>query len=104
MDLKEKWIRFANYGVGFLTFLHLTQLFFCINTGARTDVGLWFELILGLGLGACSVIWYFVSDEPFAAKPAGGAPIIGYDQTTGKPIYAKIKGYDPKTGQPIYEK
>ena len=103
MDLKEKWMKFANYGVGFIVFYHLTQLFFAINMGARTDVGLWFELILALGMGACSVLWYFMSEEPFAPK-AGAAPITGYDPATGKPIYAKIKGYDPKTGAPIYEK
>jgi len=103
MDLKEKWIKFANYGVGFLTFFHLSELFWCINNGLRTNVGLWFELIFALGLGACSVLWYFMKEEPFAKKAANNAPIIGYDQKTGQPIYAKIKGYDPKTGQPIYE-
>ena len=105
MNLNEKWFKFANYGVGFITIYHLVQLFFIINIGGRTEVGLWFELILGLGLGACSVLWYFMSDEPLATKAkASSAPIIGYDEHTGKPIYAKIKSYDPKTGKPIYEK
>ena len=105
MNLKEKWFKFANYGVGFITLFHLSMLFTCANRGMTTYVGLWFEFILGLGLGACSVIWYFMSDEPFAKKPAANAaPILGYDQKTGQPIYAKITGYDPKTGQPIYEK
>lgn len=99
IDLDEKWVKFANYAVGFVTFTHLIYFFQLISGGSR--VGFWFEFLLSLALGACSVLWYFMSEEPFATK---STPIIGYDQVTGKPIYAKIKGYDPKTGKPIYEK
>ena len=99
IDLDEKWIKYANYAVGFVTFTHLLYFFQLISGGSR--VGFWFEFLLSLGLGACSVLWNFMSEEPFATK---STPIVGYDQTTGKPIYAKIKGYDPKTGKPIYEK
>ncbi len=101
-NLNEKWVKFANYGVGFVTFFHIVELFQIISaSGAGTKVGFWFEFLLALGLGTCSVLWYFMSEEPFATK---STPIIGYDQVTGKPIYAKIKSYDPKTGKPIYEK
>ena len=101
MNLNEKWAKFANYGVGFVTFYHLIELFQVISVkGAGTRVGFWFEFLLALGLGTCSVLWYFMSEEPFADK---STPIIGYDQVTGKPIYAKIQGYDPQTGQPIYQ-
>ena len=99
MDLKEKWVTYANYAVGFVVFTHLIYFFRLISGGSK--VGFWFEFLLALGLGTCSVLWYFMSEEPFADK---STPIIGYDQVTGKPIYAKIKGYDPKTGKPIYEK
>ncbi len=99
MDLKEKWVTFANYAVGYVVFTHLIYFFRLISGGSK--VGFWFEFLLALGLGACSVLWYFMSEEPLATK---STPIVGYDQTTGKPIYAKIKGYDPKTGKPIYEK
>ena len=98
IDLDEKWVKFANYAVGFVTFTHLIYFFQLISGGSK--VGFWFEFLLSLGLGACSVVWYFMSEQPFASK---STPIIGYDQTTGKPIYAKIKGYDPQTGQPIYD-
>ncbi len=99
MDLDEKWVKFTNYAVGFVTFTHLLYFFQLISGGSR--VGFWFEFLLSLALGTCSVLWYFQSEEPFADK---STPVIGYDQVTGKPIYAKIKGYDPKTGKPIYEK
>ena len=97
--LDEKWVKFANYGVGFITFHYLVQ-FFCF-VGESTDFGFWIDVILALGLGTISVLWYFASDKEFQSKQA---PIIGYDEHTGKPIYAKIKSYDPKTGKPIYEK
>ena len=99
-DLKEKWISYANYAVGFITFTHLIYFFRILDGGSK--FGFWFEFILALGLGTISVLWYFQSND----KKVGGskAPIVGYDQNTGKPIYAKITGYDPKTGKPIYEK
>ena len=101
-NLNEKWVKFANYGVGFIVFYHLVQFFYIIGyTGLGTRVGFWFEFLFALGLGTCSVLWYFMSEEPFADK---STPITGYDPKTGKPIYAKIKSYDPKTGKPIYEK
>lgn len=99
MDLKERWVTFTNYAVGFVVFTHLIYFFRLISGGSK--VGFWFEFLFALGLGTCSVLWYFMSEEPFADK---STPVVGYDQVTGKPIYAKIKGYDPKTGQPIYEK
>lgn len=98
--LKEKWITYANYAVGFVTFTHLIYFFRILDGGSK--FGFWFEFLLALGLGAISVLWYFQSDEKAVGGPK--APIIGYDEKTGKPIYAKIKGYDPKTGKPIYEK
>lgn len=97
--LKEKWISYANYAVGFVTLTHLIYFFKILDGGSK--VGFWFEFLLGLALAVVSVLWNFQSEEPIESKKA---PIIGYDQTTGKPIYAKIKGYDPKTGKPIYEK
>lgn len=97
-DLNEKWIAYANYAVGFTTFIHLIYFFRILDGGSK--VGFWFEFILALGLGVISVLWNFQSTE----KLAGKAPIVGYDEKTGKPIYAKIKSYDPKTGKPIYEK
>ena len=99
-DLKEKWITYANYAVGFVVFTHLVSFFQLISGGS--GVGFWFEFLLSLGLATCSVLWYFMSEEPFANKST--TPIVGYDPTTGKPIFAKIKSYDPKTGKPIYEK
>ena len=102
-DVKERWATFANYGVGFVVLYHIVALFTIIGTtGVSTGVGFWFQFIFALGLGSCSVLWYFMSDQPFAKKET--TPIVGYDPQTGKPIFAKIKGYDPKTGEPIYEK
>lgn len=98
--LEEKWISYANYAVGFVTFTHLIYFFRILDGGSK--FGFWFEFLLALGLGAISVLWNFQSKD----KKVGGdkAPVIGYDEKTGKPIYAKIKSYDPKTGKPIYEK
>ena len=90
--LKEKWVKYANYAVGFVAFTYL-NLFFG-NTKVLF-VALWFDLFLSLGLAAVSVLWDFASDEPFKK---GGAPIVGYDPQTGKPIYAQPMGYDPQTG------
>jgi len=99
-DIKEKWVTYANYAVGFVVFTHLVSFFNLVGGGSAA--GFWLEFIFSLGLGTCSVLWYFMSEEPFAKKET--TPIIGYDEHTGKPIYAKIKSYDPKTGKPIYEK
>lgn len=102
MNLNEKWFKYANYGVGFVVIYQIIELFQIVTrSGVGTRVGFWFEFLLALGLGTCSVLWYFMSEEPFATK---STPIVGYDPATGKPIYAKIKSYDPKTGKPIYEK
>ena len=98
---KEKWIPYANYAVGFVVFTHLIYFFRMIDNGGSM-VGFWFEFLLALGLGAISVLWNFQDDEQTVCGPK--APIVGYDEKTGKPIYAKIKSYDPNTGKPIYEK
>lgn len=98
--LKEKWIMYANYAVGFVVFTHLIYFFKLLDGGSM--VGFWFEFLLALGLGAISVLWNFQSEEKVVIGQK--APIVGYDEKTGKPIYAKIKSYDPKTGKPIYEK
>ena len=95
--LKEKWVSYANYATGFVTLTYL-NLFFG-NTGSLY-VGLWFGLILSIGLCAVSVLWNFASDTPIGGS---GAPITGYDPATGKPIYAKPAGFDPVTGKPIYK-
>ena len=97
--LKEKWISYANYAVGFISLTHLIYFFRLLDGGSM--VGFWFELILALGLAVISVLWNFQDDEK---RIGNRAPIVGYDEKTGKPIYAKIKSYDPKTGKPIYEK
>ena len=99
MNLDEKWVKYANYGVGFIVFHYLVYFFNFV--GESTNVGFWFTTIFALGLGTISVLWYFASTKPIESNKA---PIIGYDQATGKPIYAKVKSYDPKTGKPIYEK
>jgi len=98
-DIDDKWVKYANYGVGYIVFHYLVYFFNFVGEG--TNVGFWFCTILALGLGAVSVLWYFASEKPIETSKA---PVIGYDQVTGKPIHAKIKGYDPKTGKPIYEK
>ena len=97
--LKEKWVSYANYAVGFVAINHLIYFFKMLDGGSM--VGFWFEFILALGLAVISVLWNFQGDEQIGGKKA---PVIGYDEKTGKPIYAKVKGYDPKTGEPIYEK
>lgn len=97
--LKEKWVSYANYAVGFVAFTHLIYFFRILDGGSM--VGFWFEFLLGLGLAAVSVLWNFQDDDKAVGK---AAPVVGYDEKTGKPIYAKIKSYDPKTGKPIYEK
>ena len=96
--LKEKWVPYTYYAVGFVTLTHLTYFFKMLDGGSM--VGFWFEFLLALGLAAVSVLWNFQGDEAIGKK----APVVGYDEKTGKPIYAKIKSYDPKTGKPIYEK
>ena len=97
-NLNEKWISYTYYAVGFVTLSHLVYFFKMLDGGSM--VGFWFEFILALGLAVISVLWNFQNDDPITTK----APVVGYDEKTGKPIYAKIKSYDPKTGKPIYEK
>lgn len=94
MNLKENWVKYANYGVGFVGLGYLTMFFANLD---NLGFGLILGVLLALGIISLSVIWYFMSDK------RTGAPITGYDAKTGKPIYAKPKGFDPTTGKPIYE-
>ena len=96
LGLKEKWVMYANYAVGFVGFGYLTMFFTNLD---NLGFGLVLGVLLAIGIVALSVVWYFMNDE--AVKK--GPPISGYDPKTGKPIYAKPKGFDPATGQPIYE-
>ena len=94
MNLKERWVMYANYAVGFIGLGYLTMFFANLN---QLGFGLVLGVLLAVGIVSLSVIWYFMSDK------RTGAPIAGYDAKTGKPIYAKPKGFDPKTGKPIFE-
>lgn len=96
MNLKENWVKYANYAVGFIGLGYLTMFFQSLD---YLGFGLILGVLVALGIISLSVIWYFMSDKPINK----GAPIKGYDSKTGKPIYAKPKGYDPETGKPIYD-
>ena len=94
--LKEKYVNYANYAIGFIGLVYLTLLFSIIK---YAHVGLWLGVIFAIGLVVISILWPNASDKPFKGN---GAPIVGYDPQTGKPIYAQLMGYDPQTGKPIY--
>ncbi|MBR3524028.1 MAG: hypothetical protein IKN87_05055 [Bacilli bacterium] len=94
INLKEKWVQYANYAVGFVGLGYLTMFFAGLD---HLGFGLVIGVLLALGINSLSVIWYFMSDKQM------GAPVTGYDPKTGKPIYAKPTGFDPKTGKPIFE-
>jgi hypothetical protein len=94
MNLKEKWVMYANYGVGFVGLGYLTMFFTYLD---NLGFGLILGVLLALGIITLSVLWYFMSDKKTGPK------VTGYDAKTGKPIYAKPKGFDPQTGKPIYE-
>ena len=93
MNIKDKWVMYANYAVGFVGLGYLTMFFTNLE---NLGFGLVLGVLLALGIISLSVIWYFMSDKNM------GAPVAGYDPKTGKPIYAKPKGYDPKSGKPIF--
>ena len=92
--LKEKWVTYANYAVGYVVFSYIGMFFGNLD---YLYVGVILGVLVALALGTLSVLWYFISDKPM------GAPVTGYDPATGKPIYAQPKGFDPVTGKPIYE-
>ena len=94
--LKEKYVGYTNYAIGFICLTYLTLLFSLIK---YAHVGIWLGVIFAIGLVVISILWPTASTEPFKGN---GAPIVGYDPQTGKPIYAKLMGYDPQTGKPIY--
>lgn len=94
IGIKDKWVMYANYGVGFVGLGYLTMFFANLD---NLGFGLILGVLLALGIISLSVIWYFMSDK------RTGAPVSGYDPKTGKPIYAKPKGYDPRTGKPIFD-
>ncbi len=94
LNLKEKWVMYANYAVGFVGFGYLTMFFQNLD---NLGFGLVLGVLLALGIISLSVIWYFMSDKK------NGPKVTGYDAKTGKPIYAKPKGFDPQTGKPIYD-
>ena len=95
MNIKETWVKYANYAVGFVGLSYLTMFFQGLE---YLGFGLVLGVLIAVGIIALSVVWYFMSDESM------GAPITGYDPKTGKPIYAKPTGYDPTTGKPIFDK
>ncbi len=95
--LKEKWVNFVNYAVGFVAIFHIGLLFHVIE---YTKVGIWLGAISAVAMLVLSVLWYFMSDKPLGGNKA---PVTGYDAKTGKPVYAKQKGFDPRTGKPVYE-
>ena len=95
MNIKENWVRYANYAVGFVGLSYLTMFFQGLE---MLGFGLVLGVLLAVAIIALSVVWYFMSDE------RTGAPITGYDPATGKPIYAKPTGYDPTTGKPVFDK
>lgn len=92
--LKEKWVTYANYAVGYVVLSYIGMFFGNLD---YLYVGVILGVLFAIGLGTLSVLWYFMSDKPL------GAPVTGFDPKTGKPIYAKPKGYDPATGKPIYD-
>lgn len=94
MNLKENWVKYANYAIGFVGLGYVTMFFQSLD---YLGFGLILGVLVALGIITLSVIWYFMSDK------RTGAPIKGYDAKTGKPIYAKPKGFDPETGKPIYD-
>ncbi len=94
INLKEKWVTYANYAVGFVGLGYLTMFFANLD---NIGFGLVLGTLVAVAILALSVVWYFMSDKQM------GAPVAGYDPKTGKPIYAKPKGFDPKTGKPIFE-
>ena len=90
---------YANYATGFVTLTYLNMFFANIK---YAYVGIWLSIFVAVGLGVVSVLWTFASDKPFEGG-ANGAPVVGYDPATGKPIYAQPAGFDPVTGKPIYK-
>lgn len=96
LNLKEKWVTYVNYAVGFVTLSYLTMFFQGLD---YLGFGLVLGVLLAIGICALSVVWYFMPDKAMGNK----APVKGFDPKTGKPIYAKPKGFDPTTGKPIYD-
>ena len=80
--LKDKWMNYANYAVGAVTFWHVVFLFHMMDA---TRVGIWLGTIVTLGMFVLSILWHLLG------KGGAAAPT------------KKISGYDPKTGKPIYE-
>ncbi len=64
--LKEKLVSYGYLGIGFLGLFHIAYFFDIVENGS---IGLWFGLILSLGLIGCSIVWNFLSDTPLPAKP-----------------------------------
>ena len=96
--VKDKWMQYANYAVGAVTFWHVSMLFHFMDA---TRVGIWLGTIVTLGMFVVSILWNLLGNKGGATS--GTKKVTGYDPKTGKPIYAEPKGYDPKTGKPIYE-
>ena len=94
LNIKENWVRYANYAVGYVTITYLVMFFTYLDS---LGFGLVLGVLLAVALGTLSVLWFFMSDTKKGPK------VKGYDPKTGKPIYAEPKGYDPQTGKPIYE-
>lgn len=94
MGIKEKWVTFANYAVGFVGLGYVTL--FLTNLD-NLGFGLVLGVLLAVAMVTLSVLWYFMSDKKTGPK------VTGYDPKTGKPIFAKPKGFDPTTGKPIFD-
>ena len=65
INLNEKWVKYANYAVGYITISYLVMFFTYLDS---LGFGLVIGVILALGLGTLSVLWYFMSDKKTGPK------------------------------------
>jgi hypothetical protein len=97
--------RLVYFFIGYYFTYHLTMI---LNFMERevldySDIGLWLGCIFSFITFIMVLVGNLCSNKRSSpGMMSGGAPVVGYDPKTGKPIYGKPKGFDPQTGEPIY--
>ena len=96
--------RLVYFFIGYYFTYHMTMILNFMEQDVLdyAEIGLWLGFIFSLAAFIMILIGNLCSNKSSSKNYGGGAPVVGYDPKTGKPIYGKPVGFDPQTGEPIF--
>jgi hypothetical protein len=99
--------RLAYFFIGYYFTYHMTMILNFMENDVLdyAKIGLWLGFFVSLATFIMILVGNLCSNKSSSSSygNVGGAPVVGYDPKTGKPIYGKPSGFDPQTGEPIYK-